>query len=175
MSWVPAPATSNPSCRFPAMGLPVCFRLRVMGLSRLAGLSEVTMVGEAGNHCRVPAARTATSYSTFSTRILFAPGPASDVPEPSSLPSYPIAHCSLPQSTLLFFPHRGPIRTTFQQFGQIVLSIRGPLPEIIDSCQVLQNAATLRFCSKARAFSETCSDVSGGTLCRGEERSTMRT
>jgi hypothetical protein len=37
------------------MGLPVCFRLRVMGLSRLAGLSEVTMVGEAGNHCSVSA------------------------------------------------------------------------------------------------------------------------
>jgi len=87
VSWVPAPATSNPSCRFPAMGLPVCFRLRVMGLSRLAGLSAVTMVGEAGNLCRVPASHTATSYSTFSNRILFAPGPTSYVPEPSSLPS----------------------------------------------------------------------------------------
>jgi hypothetical protein len=30
VSWVPAPATSNPSCRFPAMGLPVCFPPRVM-------------------------------------------------------------------------------------------------------------------------------------------------
>jgi hypothetical protein len=87
VSWVPVPAPSNPSCRFPAMGLPVCFRLRVMGLSRLAGLSVVTMVGEAGNLCRVPASRKATSYSTFSNRILFSPGPASDVPEPSSLPS----------------------------------------------------------------------------------------
>jgi hypothetical protein len=87
VSWVPAPATSNPSCRFPAMGLPVCFRLRVMGPTRLAGLSVVTMVGEAGNLCRVPASRKATSYSTFANRILFAPGPASDVPEPSSPPS----------------------------------------------------------------------------------------
>ena len=69
------------------MGLPVCFRLRVMGLSRLAGLSVVTMVGEAGNLGRVPASHTATSYSTFANRILFAPGLASDVPEPSSLPS----------------------------------------------------------------------------------------
>ena len=87
VSWVPAPATSNPSCRFPAMGLPVCFQLRVMGPTRLAGLSVVTMVGEAGNLCRVPASHTATSYSTFANRILFAPGLASDGPEPSSLPS----------------------------------------------------------------------------------------
>src|SRR5258708_8087816 len=30
VSWVPAPASSNPSCRFPAMGLPAGFRSRVM-------------------------------------------------------------------------------------------------------------------------------------------------
>jgi len=30
VSWFPAPATSNPSCRFPAMGLPARFRPRVM-------------------------------------------------------------------------------------------------------------------------------------------------
>ena len=87
VSWFPAPAASNPSCRFPAMGLPACFRSRVMRPTRLAGLSVVTMVDEAGNHCRVPASRTATSYSTFASRILIAPGHASDVPESSSLPS----------------------------------------------------------------------------------------
>jgi hypothetical protein len=30
VSWFPVPATSNPSCRFPAMGLPARFRSRVM-------------------------------------------------------------------------------------------------------------------------------------------------
>jgi hypothetical protein len=85
VSWVRAPATSNPSCRFPAMGLPVCLRLGVMALSRLAVLSVVTIVDEAGNLCRVLASHGATAYSTFSNRILFAPGLASDVPV--SLPS----------------------------------------------------------------------------------------
>src|ERR1019366_7368016 len=28
VSWFPAPAASNPSCRFPAMGLPVCFTVK---------------------------------------------------------------------------------------------------------------------------------------------------
>src|ERR1039457_1103158 len=28
VSWFPAPASSNPSCRFPAMGLPVCFTVK---------------------------------------------------------------------------------------------------------------------------------------------------
>jgi len=87
VSWVPAPATSNPSCRFPAMGLPARFRPRVMWLTRLAGLSAVTMVGEAGNRCRVPAPHRATAYSTSSNRVLIAPERASDVPESSSLPS----------------------------------------------------------------------------------------
>ena len=87
VSWFPAPATSNPSCRFPAMGLPVCFRSRVMWPTRLAGLSAVTMVDEAGNRCRVPASHRATSYSTSSNRDLVAPGHASDGPEPSFLPS----------------------------------------------------------------------------------------
>jgi hypothetical protein len=45
VSWVPAPATSNPSCRFPAMGLPASFQSRVMGPTRLAGLSVAPMVG----------------------------------------------------------------------------------------------------------------------------------
>src|ERR1035437_9190879 len=30
VNWFPAPAASNPSCRFPAMGLPACFESRVM-------------------------------------------------------------------------------------------------------------------------------------------------
>src|SRR5664280_1199370 len=30
VNWFPAPAASNPSCRFPAMGLPACFASRVM-------------------------------------------------------------------------------------------------------------------------------------------------
>ncbi len=28
--WFPAPASSNPACRFPALGFPVCFASRVM-------------------------------------------------------------------------------------------------------------------------------------------------
>src|SRR6516165_12097962 len=28
--WFPAPASSNPACRFPALGFPVCFTSRVM-------------------------------------------------------------------------------------------------------------------------------------------------
>jgi hypothetical protein len=30
VSWFPAPAASNPACRFPALGFPVCFTSRVM-------------------------------------------------------------------------------------------------------------------------------------------------
>jgi hypothetical protein len=30
VNWFPAPATSNPSCRFPAMGLPACFSSGVL-------------------------------------------------------------------------------------------------------------------------------------------------
>jgi len=44
VSWFPAPAASNPSCRFPAMGLPAGFRSRVMRPTRLAGLSVMTRV-----------------------------------------------------------------------------------------------------------------------------------
>jgi hypothetical protein len=55
VSWFPAPAASNPSCRFPAMGLPAGFRSRVMRPTRLAGLSVMTRVDEAG--CRSPKRR----------------------------------------------------------------------------------------------------------------------
>src|SRR2546428_712303 len=53
------------------------------------------MVDEAGNHCRVPASYRATSYSTFSIRVLIAPGHASDVPETSSV-------CQIDDFALLF-------------------------------------------------------------------------
>lgn len=88
VSWFPAPTTSNPSCRFPAMRVPARFLSRVMGLTRLFGVSVVTRVDEAGNYCRVPASDRATSYSTFSIRVLITPARASDVPECSSLPSH---------------------------------------------------------------------------------------
>ena len=37
VSWFPAPAASNPACRFPALGFPVRFRSRGMGPIRAAG------------------------------------------------------------------------------------------------------------------------------------------
>ena len=87
VNWFPAPAASNPSCRFPAMGLPACFRSRVMRPTRLAGLSVMTRVDEAGSQGKDPASRTATSDSTVASRDPIAPGRASDVAESSSLPS----------------------------------------------------------------------------------------
>jgi len=87
VSWFPAPAASNPSCRFPAMGLPAGFRSRVMRPTRLAGLSVMTRVDEAGSQGKDPASRTATSDSTVASRDPIAPGRASDVAESSSLPS----------------------------------------------------------------------------------------
>jgi hypothetical protein len=35
----PAPASSNPACRFPAPGFPACFTSRLMGPIRLGALS----------------------------------------------------------------------------------------------------------------------------------------
>ena len=87
VSWSPAPASSNPSCRFPAMALPACFESRVMGPLPLAGLSEMTMGDEAGSRDKDPTSRTATSYSTVASRNPNAPGHASDAAEPSFLPS----------------------------------------------------------------------------------------
>jgi hypothetical protein len=74
VSQFPAPASSNPSCRFPAMGLHVCFTARVMRPLPLAGLSEMTMVADAGNLHADLASRTATSYSTVASRNPSAPG-----------------------------------------------------------------------------------------------------
>jgi hypothetical protein len=37
--WFPAPASSNPACRFPALGFPVCFTSRVMWPTRAGWLS----------------------------------------------------------------------------------------------------------------------------------------
>ena len=47
VSWSPAPAMSNPSCRFPAMGLPAS-SVKAYG-AVVAGLSAVTIVDEAGS------------------------------------------------------------------------------------------------------------------------------
>ena len=87
VSWFPAPASSNPSCRFPAMGLLACFESRVMGPLPRAVLSEMTTDDEAGNLDGDPASRTATSYSTVASRNPNAPGHASDAAESSFLPS----------------------------------------------------------------------------------------
>ena len=39
----PAPATSHPACGFPALGAPVCFMPRFMGLIVLGRLSHLTI------------------------------------------------------------------------------------------------------------------------------------
>jgi hypothetical protein len=41
----PAPATSHPACRFPALGAPVCFGSRVMWPIVLGRLSHLTIDG----------------------------------------------------------------------------------------------------------------------------------
>jgi hypothetical protein len=41
----PAPATSHPACRFPALGAPVCLVPRVMGPIVLERLSHLTIDG----------------------------------------------------------------------------------------------------------------------------------
>src|SRR5271166_2086613 len=41
----PAPATSHPACRFPALGAPVCLVPRVMWLIVLGRLSRLTIDG----------------------------------------------------------------------------------------------------------------------------------
>jgi hypothetical protein len=87
VSWFPVPASSNPSGRFPAMGLPACFGSRVMRPIRPDRLSSMTVHVAAGNRCTVPASRTATCYSTVSSRTLVASGLASDAAGSSSLPS----------------------------------------------------------------------------------------
>jgi hypothetical protein len=37
--WFPAPASSNPACRFPALGFPVCFTSRILWPMRAGWLS----------------------------------------------------------------------------------------------------------------------------------------
>src|SRR5215469_17221237 len=63
VSSFPVPASSNPSCRFPAMGLPACFLSGVMWLLRLVRLSRVGHGDEPGTRERVPDSRRATVYS----------------------------------------------------------------------------------------------------------------
>ena len=87
VSSFPVPASSNPSCRFPAMGLPACFVSGVMGPLRLVGLSRVARIGEAGTRGRVLASRRAILYSTGSIRSLVATGHASSAAESSFPPS----------------------------------------------------------------------------------------
>src|SRR5271169_4064142 len=69
VSRIPVSATSNPSCRFPAMGLPACFAARFMRQVRPAALSGVTMDVAADNQDRVPAARIACPYRKFHLRL----------------------------------------------------------------------------------------------------------
>ena len=63
VNWFPAPAASNPSCRFPAMGLPACFESRVMRrfcLTKHQSLkfsySDGTYIRYGGNYQNVSAA-----------------------------------------------------------------------------------------------------------------------
>jgi hypothetical protein len=101
------------------MGIPARFLSRVMGLTRLLGVSAVTMVDEAGNYCRVPAADRATSYSTFSIRVLIAPGRASDV----HLLDHPLHRLAdILSEDLLQLCHQ---RCPFLQLRRVV---RSPLP-----------------------------------------------
>jgi hypothetical protein len=87
VSSFPAPASSNPSCRFPAMGLPAHFLSRVMRPLQQERLSAAVLVDAAGNRYRVPASRRAKSYSTFASRILDVSGSASGASESSCRPS----------------------------------------------------------------------------------------
>src|SRR5215467_12711047 len=87
VSSFPVPASSNPSCRFPAMGLPACFVPRIMWPLRVVGLSSVARNGEAGTHERVLVSRRATFYSTGSSRSLVVAGHASSAAESFVPPS----------------------------------------------------------------------------------------
>ena len=87
VSSFPVPASSNPSCRFPAMGLPACFVPRIMWPLRVGGLSSVARNGEAGTRERALASRRATFYSTGSSRSLVVAGHASSAAESFVPPS----------------------------------------------------------------------------------------
>ena len=65
---------------------PTKLNQRVRGPLPPAGLSEMTMVDEAGSRDKDPASRTATSYSTVASRNPNPAGRAADVAEPSFLP-----------------------------------------------------------------------------------------
>ena len=80
----PAPASSNPACRFPALGFPVAFVSRVMwpfkpgalSADRRPGIRRTARVGHI-----------ASAYSTSSSRTPVARAVASGVAVPSSRPS----------------------------------------------------------------------------------------
>jgi hypothetical protein len=66
------------------MGLPACFLSRVRRPLRQEKLSAVGRIDEAGNRYNLPATPSATSYSTFASRILDVSGIAS-VPRSAQL------------------------------------------------------------------------------------------
>ena len=82
------PASANAACGFPALRFPVCFASRVMWPIRSGALSQWPATTGPGNRYRiVPAAHTATSYSTSSNRILDDCGHASGAAVSSSPPN----------------------------------------------------------------------------------------
>ena len=74
----PTPASSYAACGFPALRTPVHFIPRVMGPIEPGALSAVAAWDETRGNARTgPACRTATAYSTSSSRTPCAAEPAS--------------------------------------------------------------------------------------------------
>ena len=80
----PAPASSNPACRFPALGFPVAFVSRVMRPFKPGALSADR---RPGIRRTARAGHIASAYSTSSSRTPVARAVASSVAVPSSRPS----------------------------------------------------------------------------------------
>ena len=80
----PAPASSNPACRFPALGFPVAFVSRVMRPFKPGALSANRRLGIRRT---ARAAHITSAYSTSSSRTPVARAVASGVAVPSSRPS----------------------------------------------------------------------------------------
>ena len=80
----PAPASSNPACRFPALGFPVAFVSRVMRPFKPGALSANRRLGIRRT---ARAAHITSAYSTSSSRTPLARAVASSVAVPSSRPS----------------------------------------------------------------------------------------
>jgi hypothetical protein len=84
----PAPATSYAACGFPALRTPARFMTRFMGPIKLGVLSTVAAWADGHGSARIsPICRTATAYSTSSSRSPYASVPASSVVESSFPPS----------------------------------------------------------------------------------------